>query len=230
MRHSCSGKVGRTGLQRVRHFQGKCLRTPIPVSFHTPKITKIIHRGICSSCLTVIYQDACLVASAPAPKSHTCWSPPLPFHFLKLFFFFLKYNWLDCKEIQPVHPKGGQSWIFTGGTDAEAETPILWPPDAKNWLIWKDPDAGKDWRREEKRTTEDEMVGCITDSMDMSLGKLGSWWRTGRPGVLQSTGLQRVRHDWVTELNWTELIMCSGWDFLYLLYFNLYEAFYIRRS
>ena len=66
---------------------------------------------------------------------------------------------LDCKEIQPVHPKGNQSWIFIGRTDAEAETPILWPPDVKNWLIWKDPDAGKDWRWEEKGTTEDQMVG-----------------------------------------------------------------------
>ena len=66
---------------------------------------------------------------------------------------------LDCKEIQPVHPKGDQSWIFIGRTDAEAETPILWPPDAKNWLIWKDPDDGKDWRREEKGTAEAEMVG-----------------------------------------------------------------------
>ena len=68
-------------------------------------------------------------------------------------------NPLDFKEIQPVHPKGNQSWIFIGRTDAAAETPILWPPDAKNWLIWKDPGAGKDWRQEEKRTTEDEMVG-----------------------------------------------------------------------
>ena len=66
---------------------------------------------------------------------------------------------LDSKEIQPVHPKGNQSWIFTGRTDAEAEIPILWPLDVKNWLIWKDPGAGKDWRREEKGTTEDEMVG-----------------------------------------------------------------------
>ena len=65
---------------------------------------------------------------------------------------------LDCKEIQSVHPKGNQSWVFVGRTDAEAETPILWPPDAKNWLIGKDPDAGKDWRQE-KGTTEDEMVG-----------------------------------------------------------------------
>ena len=66
---------------------------------------------------------------------------------------------LDCKEIQPVHPKGNQSWKFIGRTDAEAETPILCPLDAKNWLIWKDPDVGKDWRQEEKGTTEDKMLG-----------------------------------------------------------------------
>ena len=66
---------------------------------------------------------------------------------------------LDGKEIQLVHSKGNQSWIFIGRTDAGAETPVLWPPDVKNWLIWKDPDAGKDWRQEEKGTTEDEMVG-----------------------------------------------------------------------
>ena len=66
---------------------------------------------------------------------------------------------LDCKEIQLVNPKGDQSLIFIGRTDIEAETPILWPPDAKSWLIWKNPDAGKDWRQEEKGMTEDEMVG-----------------------------------------------------------------------
>ena len=66
---------------------------------------------------------------------------------------------LDCKEIQPIHPEGNQPWIFIGTTDAEAETPILWPPDVKNWLTGKDPDAGKDWRQEEKGMTEDEMVG-----------------------------------------------------------------------
>ena len=66
---------------------------------------------------------------------------------------------LDCKEIQSVHPKRNQSWIFIGRTDAKAETPILWTPDTKSWLIWKDPDAGRDWRQEEKGTTEDEMVG-----------------------------------------------------------------------
>ena len=66
---------------------------------------------------------------------------------------------LDCKEIQPIHSKGDQSWIFIGRTDAEAETPILWPPSVKSWLIWKDPDGGKDWRHEEKGMTEDEMAG-----------------------------------------------------------------------
>ena len=66
---------------------------------------------------------------------------------------------LDSMEIKPVHPKGNQSWIFIGRTDAEAETPVLLPPDVKNWLIWKDPDDGKDWRQEEKGMTEDEMVG-----------------------------------------------------------------------
>ena len=70
-------------------------------------------------------------------------------------------------EIQPVHPEGDQSWVFIGGTDVEAETPILWPPDVKNWLIWKDPDAGKDWGQEEKGMTEDEI-----DSVDKSLGEL----------------------------------------------------------
>ena len=79
---------------------------------------------------------------------------------------------LDCKEIQSVHLKGNQSWIFIGRTDAEAETPILWPPDSKSWLIWEDPDAGKEWRREEKGMREDEMAGWHTDSMDMNLSKL----------------------------------------------------------
>ena len=78
---------------------------------------------------------------------------------------------MDCKEIQPVHLKGNQSWIFIGRTDAEDETLILWPPDAKNWLTGKDPDAGKDWSPEEKGMTENEMDG-ITNSMDMSLSKL----------------------------------------------------------
>ena len=79
---------------------------------------------------------------------------------------------LDCKEIKPVTPKGNQPWIFIGMTDAKAEAPILWPPDAKNCLIGKDPDAGKDWRQKEKGMTEDEMVDGITNTMDVSLSKL----------------------------------------------------------
>ena len=81
-------------------------------------------------------------------------------------------NPLDCKEVQPVHPKGDQSWVFTGKTDAKAETPILWPPHVKSWLIGKDSDAGRDWGQEKKGTTKDEMAGCITDSMDVSLSEL----------------------------------------------------------
>ena len=77
-----------------------------------------------------------------------------------------------CKEIQPVHPKGHQSWVFIGKTDVEAETPIVRPPDVKSWLIWKDPDAGKDWGQEEKGMTRIRWLDGITDSMDMGLGGL----------------------------------------------------------
>ena len=111
---------------------------------------------------------------------------------------------LDYKEIKPVHPKGNQFWIFTGRTDAEAETPILWPPDEKSWFIGKDPDAGKDWRQEEKGTIEDKMVGWHHQlnghEFEQALG-VESWTR--KPGVLQSMRSQRVGHDWTTELNWT---------------------------
>ena len=107
---------------------------------------------------------------------------------------------LNCKEIKSVSPRGNQTWKFIGRTDAGAETPILWSPDAKNWLVGKDPDAGKDWGQEEKGMTE---YG-ISDSMDFSLSKLRIWWWTEKPSMLQAMGSQRVRHDWVTELNWTD--------------------------
>jgi len=113
---------------------------------------------------------------------------------------------LVWKEIKPVHPKGNQSWIFIGRTDAEAETPILWSPDAKNWLLGKDPDAGKNWRQEGKGTTEDEMIGWHHRLNGCEFEQaLGVGDRQGSlVGVWQSMGSQKVRHDWATELNWTD--------------------------
>jgi len=115
---------------------------------------------------------------------------------------------LDCKEIQPVHSEGDQPWDFFGRNDAEAETPVLWPPHAKGWLIGKDSDAGRDWGQEEEGMTEDEMAGW-------------HYWLDGRefewtPGdgdgqgglaCCYSWGGKRVRHDWATELNWERI--CS---------------------
>ena len=126
---------------------------------------------------------------------------------------------IGLKEIQPVRSKGNQSWIFIGRSDAEAEIPILWPPDAKNGLIWKDPEAGKDWRWE-KGTTEDEngWMASPTQQTWVWVNSGCGWW-TERPGVLQSMGLQRVGHDWMTELNWTKLndTSCQGTlDILFL--------------
>ena len=111
---------------------------------------------------------------------------------------------LDCKEIQPVHSKGDQFWVFIGKTDAKAETPILWPPHEKSWLIGKDPDAGRDWGQEEKGTRGwDGWMASPTWCTRVWVNSR-SWWWTGRPGVLWFMASQRVRHDWVTELNWTE--------------------------
>ena len=107
---------------------------------------------------------------------------------------------LDCKEIQPVHPKGNQSWIFIGRTDVEAETPILWPPDAKNWLIGKDPDAGKDWRYKEKGMTEDEMVGWHHQCSEPELGQtLGGGERQGGLACCSPWGLKEL--DMTGQLN-----------------------------
>ena len=112
---------------------------------------------------------------------------------------------LDCKEIKPVNPKENQSWIFIGRTDAKAETLILWPLHAKNWLIEKDLDSGKDWRKEEKGTTGwDCWMASLTRWTWVWISSR-SWWWTENPGVLQSMLLQWVGHKWVTELNWTEL-------------------------
>ena len=112
---------------------------------------------------------------------------------------------LDCKEIKPVHPKGNQSWIFIGRTDAEAGTLIFWPPDGKNWLIWKDPGA---WERLKVGGKGDDRGwdGWMASPTWWTRVWVSSrsWWWTGKPGVLQSMGLRRVGRDWATELNWTD--------------------------
>ena len=128
---------------------------------------------------------------------------------------------LDCKEIQPIHPKGDQSWVFIGRTDAEAETPMLWPPDAKSWLIGKDPDAGRDWGQEEKGMTEDEMVGW-----HHWLDGHGFGWTPGvgdGQGGLACCGSWGGKESDTTEwLNWlTKPVLWSA------LYFNIWNIPYM---
>ena len=123
---------------------------------------------------------------------------------------------LDCKEIQSLHPKGNQSWIFIGRTDAEAETPILWPHDAKSWLIWKDPDAGKDWRWEEKGMTEDEMVGrhhWLNGHEFAHAPGVGD----GQGGLACCSPWGRKESDMTEQLNWTELDPLTEFSFPFSL-------------
>ena len=114
---------------------------------------------------------------------------------------------LDCKEIKPVNSKGNQFWIFIGSSDAEAEAPILWPLDAKSWLSGKSPDAGKGWRQEEKGTTGWDGCMAIPTPRTWVWASSGSWWCTGKPGMLQFMGSQRVGNNWVTQLNWIHSIL-----------------------
>ena len=119
-----------------------------------------------------------------------------------LFFLFFSILFpIDCKDIKLVNPKGNQSCVFIGRTDAEAEAPICWPPDVKNWLIEKDTDHEKDWRQ--KRRGQREWDGWMALSIQWPWvwANSGRYWRTGKPGVLQSMGLQKVEHNWATENN-----------------------------
>ena len=118
----------------------------------------------------------------------------------------LRVPW-DCTEIQPVHLKGDQSWVFIVRTDVDAKSPVLWPPDAKNWLIWKDPDVGKDWGQKDKGTTEDEMVGW-----HHWLNGHGFGWTPGvgdgQGGLVSCSPWGHKESDTTDWLNWTELIVC----------------------
>ena len=150
------------------------------------------------------YTEQVTLACEPLPQfpiGWVWWVNNLLEHRLSLFppSLWAGRPWQPCKESQPVHPKGNQPWIFIRRTDAEAEAPILWPPAAKSWLIRKDPDAGKGWGQEEKRQQRMRWLDGITDSVDWVWASSRRWWRRGKPGVLQSMGSQRLRHDWVSE-------------------------------
>ena len=126
---------------------------------------------------------------------------------------------LYCKEI---HSKRDQSWVFFGRADAKAETPILRPPHEKSWLIGKDPEAGRDWGQEEKgKTGWDGWMASPTRWTWVWVSS-GSWWWTGRPGVLRFMGSQRVRHSWATKLNWTESRGYNNWKYLCFQHLSTY--------
>ena len=166
-----------------------------------------------------------------APKNWCFWTVVLEMTLASL---------LDCKEIQPVHSKENQPWDFFGRNDAKAETPVLWPPNVKNWLIWKDPDAGKVWGQEEKGMTEDKMAGWhhrlhghefewtlgVGDGQAMAPHSSTLAWKnpwTEEPGRLQSMGLQRVGYYWATSLSLILLLspkFCLGKNVIWLESYN----------
>ena len=135
-----------------------------------------------------------------------CWAPKI-WCFWTVVLKKILESPLDCKEIQPVHPKGNQSWIFIGRTDAEAETPVLWPLDEKKWLIWKDPDAQKEWRQEEQGMTEDKMVGWYhrlnEHEFEQALG-VGD----GKGGLVCCLPWGSMAADTTERLNWKVWLCC----------------------
>ena len=126
--------------------------------------------------------------------------------------------------------EGDQPWDFFGRNDAKAETPVLWPPHAKCWLIGKDSDAGRDWEQEEKGTTEARWLMAPLTQWTWVWVNSRSWWWTGRPGVLQFMGLQRVGHNWVTELNWTDLFQHGSLQFKNFRCSILFDAYHCHIS
>ena len=134
-------------------------------------------------------------------------------------------NPLDCKDINPVHPKGDQSWVFIGRTDVEAETPVLWPPHVKSWLTGKNPDAGRDWGQEEKGTTEDEMVGW-----HHQLNGNGFGWTLGvgdgQGGLVCCKFMGSQELDMTKQLNWTDAVLFLLLNYLWMCFEGSGDVFY----